>query len=60
MRHPRPSAGCGRRRLRRLTQVVAYALQKQTEELAHDQESVAIWDDAVNKVAKSFDRKWWT
>ncbi len=41
----------------RLHQVVEYALGKSIEKVPYDQESVAIWDDAVNNV-KTFDAKW--
>lgn len=41
----------------RLHQVVEYALGKSIEKVPYDQESVAIWDDAVKNV-KTFDAKW--
>lgn len=41
----------------RLHQVVEYALGKSIEKVPYDQESVAIWDDAVKNV-KNFDSKW--
>jgi diguanylate cyclase (GGDEF)-like protein len=41
----------------RLHQVVEYALGKSIEKVPYDQESVAIWDDAVKNV-KNFDAKW--
>jgi diguanylate cyclase (GGDEF)-like protein len=42
----------------RLHQVVQYALGKSIEKVPYDQESVAIWDDAVKNVRDKFDAKW--
>lgn len=42
----------------RLHQVVQYALRKSIEKVPYDQESVAIWDDAVKNVREKFDAKW--
>jgi len=42
---------------KRLHQVVQYALGKSIEKVPYDQESVAIWDDAVKNV-REFDAKW--
>ena len=42
----------------RLHQVVEYALAKSVERVPYDQESVAVWDDAVKYVKDGFDRKW--
>lgn len=41
----------------RLHQVVEYALTKSIERVPYDQESVAVWDDAV-KFVKGIDLKW--
>ena len=41
----------------RLHQVVEYALAKSIERVPYDQESVAIWDDAI-KFVQGFDHKW--
>jgi diguanylate cyclase (GGDEF)-like protein len=42
----------------RLHSVVEYALGKSIERVPYDQESVAIWDDAVKNVREKFDAKW--
>ena len=42
----------------RLHQVVEYALAKNVERVPYDQESVAIWDDAVRFAKDEFDLKW--
>lgn len=42
----------------RLHQVVEYALGKSIEKVPYDQESIAIWDDAVKNVRDKFDAKW--
>jgi diguanylate cyclase (GGDEF)-like protein len=42
----------------RLHKVVELALGKSIEKLPYDQESVAIWDDAVKNVKSAFDPKW--
>ena len=43
---------------RRLHQVVEYALTKSVERVPYDQESVAIWDDAVKYAKDKLDLKW--
>jgi diguanylate cyclase (GGDEF)-like protein len=43
---------------KRLQQVVGYALGKSIERVPYDQESVAIWDDAVKNVRNKLDAKW--
>jgi diguanylate cyclase (GGDEF)-like protein len=42
----------------RLHQVVEYALAKSVERVPYDQESVAVWDDAVKNVKGKLDLKW--
>ena len=42
----------------RLHQVVEYALAQNVERVPYDQESVAIWDDAVRFAKDKFDAKW--
>ena len=42
----------------RLDKVVEYALAKSIEKVPYDQESVAIWDDAVRNTKDKFDAKW--
>lgn len=38
--------------------VVEYALGKSVEKVPYDQESVAIWDEAVKHVSEAFDGQW--
>ena len=42
----------------RLLKVVGYALDRSVEKVPYDQESVAVWDDAITNVRDSFDRNW--
>lgn len=42
----------------RLHKVVELALNKSIEKIPYDQESVAIWDDAVKNAKSAFDAKW--
>lgn len=42
----------------RLYRIVAYALEKSVEKIPYDQESVAIWDDAVVNVRNAYDERW--
>ena len=42
----------------RLQQVVEYALAKSVERVPYDQESVAVWDDAVKYAKNKLDLKW--
>ena len=42
----------------RLHQVVGYALTKSVEHVPYDQESVAVWDDAIIFAKNEFDLKW--
>jgi len=42
----------------RLQQIVEYALKRSIEKIPYDQESVAIWDDAVINARNAFDPVW--
>jgi diguanylate cyclase (GGDEF)-like protein len=42
----------------RLSQIVAYALEKSVEKIPYDQESVAYWNEAVVNTRNAFDEKW--
>jgi diguanylate cyclase (GGDEF)-like protein len=43
---------------RRMLRVVEYALTKSVEKVPYDQESVAIWDEALQHVNQSLDLEW--
>ena len=42
----------------RQVRVIGHALAMHVAEVAHDQESVTIWDEAVLNISTSFDEKW--
>jgi diguanylate cyclase (GGDEF)-like protein len=42
----------------RLAQTVGYALSQSVEKIAYDQESVALWDDAVQHTRIAFEPEW--
>ncbi|WFU50326.1 putative bifunctional diguanylate cyclase/phosphodiesterase [Sinorhizobium terangae] len=42
----------------RQQQLIELVISKMQYSIAHDQESVTVWDDAVRKVSKEWDREW--
>jgi diguanylate cyclase (GGDEF)-like protein len=52
------SAGVDGRSLQRQTQLVEHVIQRELERIPHDQEGVAIWDDAIVNSKLSFDLPW--
>ena len=42
----------------RQSRVVSHVLSQQVAKISHDQESVTVWDDAVEKVTLDFDPAW--
>ncbi|RVG04109.1 EAL domain-containing protein [Sinorhizobium meliloti] len=44
--------------VKRQQQLVELVISKMQGSIAHDQESVTVWDDAVRKVSQEWDRRW--